>query len=204
MQLNIIKGSVTMKSNVHELTKSMDDFRIIPEEAEKTARYNDLDERQSRKLRLLSEELIGMLPELLEYGKGEFWIENDGPMFELHVSVRVENFMNIDRDKVLSVSKSGKNAAAVGIINKIRIATELMMVGYSEVAMYEGCDFYEMGVISNCMEYNRAWSLGNYMEQAKNAHEWDELEKSIIAKLADDVIVGIIGNKVEIVIKKSF
>ena len=193
-----------MKSDVHELTKSMDDFRIIPEEAEKTARYNDLDEHQAKRLRLLSEELIGMLPELLEYGKGTFWIENDGPSFELHVSVKVENFMNIDRDKILSLSKSGKNAAAVGIINKIRIATELMMIGYSEVARYEGCDFYEMGVLNNYPEYSRAWSLGSYKEQANADHQWDELEKSIIAKLADDVIVGIIGNKVEIVIKKSF
>ena len=198
------KGSARMKSNVHELTKSMDDFRVIPEEAEKVARYNDLDEHQSRRLRLLAEELIGMLPELLEYGKGTFWIENDGSMFELHVSVKVENFMNMDRDKLLSVSKSGKNAAAVGIINKIRIATELMMIGYSEVAMYEGCDFYEMGVLNYYPDYNRAWSLGSYKEQAKNAPAWDELEKSIIAKLADDVVVGIIGNKVDIVIKKSF
>ena len=33
---------------------------------------------------------------------------------------------------------------------------------------------------------------------------WDELEKSIIANLADDVIVSVKGNRVEIEIKKNF
>ena len=193
-----------MKSNVCTLTKSMDDFSIIPDEAEKTAKYNELTDKQATRLRLLSEELICMLPELLEYGTGKFWIENSGKDYELHVALEVENYFNLDRDKILSVSSSGKNAAAVGIKNKIRIAMELMMIGYAEAAQYEGVDFYEMGMMNEYMNYNKSWSLGQYMDHAKGKEKWDELEKSIIAKLADDVIVGIIGNKVDVVVKKSF
>ena len=193
-----------MRSDIYKFTKNMSDFSVILEEAEKTAVYNNLDERQARRLRLMSEELICMLPELLEYGSGEFWIENDGMEFELHVALRVENFMNLDRDKILSVSKSGKNAAAVGILNKIRIAAEVMMIGYSEVAANGGCEFYEMGVMNNYMNYTNSWSLESYREQAKGNEAWDELEKSIIANLADDVTVGIIGNNVDIVVKKNF
>ena len=37
-----------------------------------------------------------------------------------------------------------------------------------------------------------------------DSEEWDQLEKSIVAKLADDVIVGVRGKKVEIIIKKKF
>ena len=33
---------------------------------------------------------------------------------------------------------------------------------------------------------------------------WDELEKSVIAKIADDVIVGLKGKRVDIIVKKSF
>ena len=193
-----------MQSNVCNFTKNTSDFSIIPEEAEKTAVYNALDERQARRLRLMAEELICMLPELLEYGSGKFWIESDGTEFELHVALKVENFMNLDRDKILSVSKSGRNAAAVGILNKIRIATEMMMIGYSEVAMYEECDFYELGMRHNYMNYTNSWSLKDYREQTNDSVAWDELEKSIIANLADDVMVGIIGNKVDIVVKKNF
>ena len=193
-----------MRSNVCKLTKSMEDFSVIPEEAEKTAIYNNLTEKQATRLRLLTEELICMLPELLEFGSGEFWIENEGTKYELHVALKVENYFNIDRDKVLSVSKSGKNAAATGVKNKIRIAMELMMIGYAEASMYEGVDFYEMGMMSEYMNYNNAWSLNQYKHETNDKKSWDELEKSIIAKLEDDVVVGIIGNNVDIVVKKDF
>ena len=49
------------------------------------------------------------------------------------------------------------------------------------------------------------WTLSRYKDSQKNSEEpWDELEKSIIANLADDVIVSVKGNKVEIVIVKTF
>ena len=46
------------------------------------------------------------------------------------------------------------------------------------------------------------------MATAKNRKkpedEWDQLEKSIVTRLADDVIVGVRGKKAEIIIKKKF
>ena len=33
---------------------------------------------------------------------------------------------------------------------------------------------------------------------------WDELEKSIVGKLADDVVVGVKGDRIELVITKDF
>ena len=55
--------------------------------------------------------------------------------------------------------------------------------------------------------YSYAWTLNNYVSQKQESTDtaaWDELEKSIVAKLADDVIVGVRGKNVEIVIKKEF
>lgn len=194
-----------MKSDVCKLEKNMTDFQRIPSEAEKVAAYNNLDERQARRLRLLSEELIGMLPELLEYGRGEFWIENDGKRFELHVSVTPSDIIDIDEDKILSVSSSGKNAATKGIINKIRVAAQMMLMSYGESSTAYSYDFYDMGMVTGMRHYTSAWSLTNYKEQVTSRkEEWDELEKSVIANLADDVIVGITGKKVEIVVVKNF
>ena len=45
--------------------------------------------------------------------------------------------------------------------------------------------------------------MSHKQENSEN-EKWDELEKSIVAKLADDVIVGVRGKNVEIVIKKEF
>ena len=57
-----------------------------------------------------------------------------------------------------------------------------------------------------------AWTLKRYMSQVRSnqaqdeetAEAWDELEKSIVANLADDVSVKIEGSNVEIAITKAF
>ena len=45
----------------------------------------------------------------------------------------------------------------------------------------------------------------NNADNDKSSNEaWDELEKSVLAKIADEIKVGVVGDKVEIVIYKSF
>ena len=56
-----------------------------------------------------------------------------------------------------------------------------------------------------------AWSMDDYRDQLRQHHElsqggqeeWDELERSVVAKLADDVKVSIRGRDVEMVIIKK-
>lgn len=203
-------GYSLMKSNVYTFVKNADDFRNIPEEAEKVAVYNRLGKKESLRLRLLAEELICMLPQLVRYGSGEFWIENKNNDYELHTRVSPEEFVMLDREKILSVSKSGKNAASKGIINKILIAVERMVEDRAKLANEAPYDFYDMGM-TEYGDYS-AWSLMSYkncvmegyQKEVEAADKWDELEKSIIAKLSDDVIVSIINGKIDIIIKKSF
>ena len=71
-------------------------------------------------------------------------------------------------------------------------------------------------VTSGVYEQNTApkldyeWTLSRYrngldryrMEDREADAAWDELEKSVVAKLADEVKVGILGNEVEIVVFK--
>ena len=193
-----------MKTDVFELTQEKQNLENMLNEAEKAAAYSDLDKKQTIRLRLLAEELIGMLPELLDYIKGEFWIENEGKNFELHLSASLNDMFAADRDKLLSISTSGKNAAAKGVMVKVRSVFETMLVDY--VTAYNGNynTYYSMGMVSNPACYSSAWSLVQYKEAEKNEDEWDELEKSIIANLADDVVVGIKGKQIDIIVKKKF
>ena len=50
------------------------------------------------------------------------------------------------------------------------------------------------------------WSLNDYQDKARKekGEQWDELEKSIISNIADNVLVNLQGDKVEIVVKKDF
>lgn len=203
-----------MKTDVYKFERAVSDLDRITELAEKAAAYSGLAENQKLKLLLLCEELIEMLPNLLIYGKGEFWIEANGKNYEIHSSVEADDLLSsMDREEILKVSKSGKNAAAVGIMNKIKIAAEVMLANYALSKGMNGdvaydapmLDFVEMGAYYDPVGYANEWSLLTYKKKASTETEaWDELERSIIANLADDVTVGIIGGKVEIVVKKSF
>ena len=203
-----------MKTDVYTLTNNDNDFAVIPSVTEKAARYNGLEEKEIMRLRLLSEELICMLPQLLNYGSGRFWIESERREYELHVSLTPDEFVSIDREKLLSVSTDGKNAAAVGIISKICIAVEKMMSSRAKAVEDIPYDFYDMG-LSEYGDY-KAWSLMNYRNCVKTGYEryrennsainekWDELERSILVNLADDVTVGVISNRVDITVRKRF
>ena len=197
-----------MRSDIYELDTLSSDYRAIPAEAEKVAGFIGLDKKSTMRLRLLAEEMICMLPQLLIYGKGKFQIEAEGRDVELHLSVTPYDMNASDRDKIISVSKSGKNAAAVGIVGKIVNAVEIMLADRAKIEKNDPYGYFSMGLA----EYSdsTAWSLMNYRDsfdsnaQTEKQEAWDELEKSIIAKLADDVIVGVLNGKVDIIVKKKF
>ena len=202
-----------MKTDVYRFERAVSDLDSISVLAGKAAAYCGLDKQQEMRLMLLCEELIEMLPNLLLYGKGEFWIETNDKNVEIHSVVEADDLLTgEDRKEIMKVSSSGKNAAATGIMNKIRIAAEVMLANYAlsngvggDVEYdTEPLDFYDYGLTDPFAEQDM-WSLTAYKKKVKvDSDDWDELERSIIANLADDVTVGIIGGKVKITIKKNF
>ena len=62
---------------------------------------------------------------------------------------------------------------------------------------------------SSTIDFSQIWSLKQYQDGVREdageeSEEWDEFERSIIASVADDVLVGVKGNRVSIIIKKTF
>ena len=207
-----------MKSNICKLNEDLTCLKAVLAEVEKVTTYNGLADKKALRLRLLTEELCGMLPGLIENFSGKFWAENDGDDYELHVELKADD-MNIDlRDELISISKSGKNAATKGIMGKIRAVAENMLLAASDPTLQalpagEFYDYhgYNMGfgyidpAIAAQTGYVYSWSLFNYKTAVEEKEdEYAELERSIVAKLADDIIVGVRGKNVEIVVKKSF
>ena len=197
------------ENGVWEISNEKLSLQRILESAEKVAEKAKLDSRQSMHLRLLAEELVEMLPSLLAFSAGEFWIIDDGKSFELHTVLTPHEAITTERrDELLSVSFSGKNAAAKGIMAKIRLAATFMLIDYEKNAadLSLASVFFHDGMGTNPYFAIPAWTLGNYRAKAKSeqGEKWDELEKSIIANIADDVLVGVDGKKVEIIVKKSF
>ena len=84
---------------------------------------------------------------------------------------------------------------------------EAMLMGMSLGFMSMGSP---IGYTAGAESY--AWTMSRYVEELRvsaaqggeAAEAWDELEKSVVAKLADEVSVSIEGYTVEIVISKVF
>ena len=209
-----------MKSNICKLNKDLKCLEAVLAEVEKVTTYNGLEDEKALRLRLLAEELCGMLPGLVENFSGKFWAENDSDNYELHVELKAEDMSLELRDELISVSKSGKNAAAKGVMGKIRaVAETMLLVAFDPTLLppppagefYDGYGFnmgfgYIDPTIAVETGYIYSWSLYNYKAAVEENEEdaYAEIERSIVAKLADDIVVGVRGNNVEIVVKKTF
>ena len=185
-----------MKSNVCKIENGTRDLEAILKESERVAEYNGLSHKQALQLRLLCEEIDGMLPNIVDDFEGELWIDFEDGVCKVNVSVQ---FPEVNAD----------NAAAVGSVGKIRNAIEnffldedMMTAVTISTRPYRLATGYSDGV-----DYDYLWRLEEYrksVKKEKQVEAWDELEKSVIASVADDVIVGVRGKRAEIVIMKKF
>ena len=195
-----------MKSDVLILSKDTASLEALLSETKNAATHANLNKKEALRLSLLAEELVGMLPELLGFSDGIFWIENEGKKFELHVSLCPNEFLTAEkRKKLISVSSDGKNEAAVGIMAKIKLAAQFMLVDYQQGRMRIP-NIYGDVLKDGKDTASVVWSLNDYQEKARKEKGecWDELEKSIISNIADNTLVSLQNNKVDIVVKKEF
>ena len=198
-----------MKSNVCKIENGTKDLAAILKESERVAEYNGLTHKQSLQLRLLCEEVDGMLPNIIEDFAGELWIDFEDGLCKVNVSIKIPEFNSAKKEDLIGISKDKKNAAAVGVVGKIRNAIENFFLDENSMSVYDSsaASFHLSTGYSEGVDYSYLWSLEQYRKLLKpeeQTEEWDELEKSVIASVADDVIVGIKGKQADIIIVKKF
>lgn len=185
--------------------------------AENFAKTVELSTRNSIHLRLLTEEVLGMVRAIAGEFKAVFWLEGDAK--ECRILLKADTLMDsTKRKELISASSSGKNEAAKGIMGKIRELVEVGMENFDELGqlqMQYGVNpmaYGSMGLDNEAMSQAMlTWSLKQYRESlAEDSTEeyyeeaWDELEKSVVANLADDVRVGIRNDKLNLTVIKKF
>ena len=198
-----------MKSNVCKIEKGNRDLAAILKESEHVAAYNGLSHKQTLQLRLLCEELDGMLPYIIDEFEGDLWIECENGVCKVNVSIKIPDFNAGKKEELIDIAKNKKNAAAVGIVGKIRNAIEDFFLNEEALGAFDVAPgmFHLATGYSEGIDYSYLWTLEQYrctVKQEEHEDEWDELEKSVIASVADDVIVGIKGKQADIVIVKNF
>lgn len=187
-------------------------------EAERFCAYQQMSGKEARRMRLLAEETILMLKEVAMHFSGEFWLESEGEKCSLIVDVRTL-MTDGNRQELLGVSTSGKNLLRKGVMGKIGAFFDL---GLSQSAYLPGsAGVLDYGVLSSELAYaadpttvgGLMWSLQIYRDrinaeadrsgEPEVSEAWDELQRSIIANLADDVQVGIRGGRVKMIVSRT-
>ncbi len=192
-----------MKSEVIVVSSKGKGMDTALAQADKFAEQMGLSHRESLQMRLLVEEVMSMMRSIIGQLEGKFWIEMDNSEYKLYLQSRT--LMDSEqRAMLLSASSSGKNEAHRGIMGTLRAFFEPMPIDNSPA--------YLAGtVLPGNEKGDLNWSLEAYrerLEKRKDASEeaqdaWDELEKSVVPHIADNVVISIRGYDVELMISKK-
>ena len=161
-------------------------------------------------LRLLTEEMAGMMKSITGATDGCFWIDEENNEYSLHLQVQTR-LSSDKREKLLAASTTGKNESARGLMGRLRDffdwGTDEDFEAFSSPLLLP--DMLEQST-SPTLDWE--WSMARYeralytrVEQndfsAKEA--WDELEQSVVKNVADDWKVAIRSGCVEMIIIKK-
>ena len=175
-----------MKSDIINIDSLGNGFAGAVEETAKVAAYAQLDEQETRYLKLITEEILSLLRSVTGEIKANFGIENEGKSFQIHVSTTttLDDFVRSD---LLSSATSGKNEFAKGFFGAIR-------------DMIDQAFTPEGNRGDNISSDEEADLAGREFKDA----DWDGYERSVLRHLADNVKIGIRGNRVEAIVYKKF
>ena len=190
------------KSNEIHLISNGDDISDVLNEAAEFSKSINLSNKDTLRVRLLTEETMGMIKTLT--GEVELKLSFIAQPDECIICVETDTEMSaLKKDDLLSVSSSGENVLAKGIMGKIRDVFEtafLMPLGddFSDYAPASLMDGMTMNMYSGHLMDVVYWNLESYKSNVKadkdspdQVDRWDELEKSIVSNIASDVQVGI-------------
>ena len=192
-----------MMTDIITINKYANNLKAVLKQVDAVAAYKALSPKQALQLRLLAEETMAMVRAITGNVNGEFWIEDHDGVYELHLKADTLT-TEAEREQLISASTTGKNEATRSFMGKVRAFFQpaadypVFDYGFTEGAPRTyGCDEWSMQVY---LEQLKPY-LAQNEPRAKEA--WDELEKSVVAHVADDVKVSILGRTVEMTILKK-
>ena len=200
-----------MKSDVIHVTNTGEGVAEAVKQTELVSAFKSLSKKDSIHLILLTEEMMGMMKALTGKQEADFWIDDENSTFKLHL--KAETPMNTEmRKNLLSASTSGENIAAKGVMGKIRDLfnrlvepTEASVPSEYATGWSSGMSTAEAAAVAKSYSTvsMNVWSLNRYKASQESGEKWDELEKSIIANIADEVEIGITEGTVEMIVYKK-
>lgn len=186
-----VNGNIRRNSEVNEILQAFADQAGITG-------------RDFRHMNLLTEETLGMAHQLLKDFDGEIWIETTPAGYDIILEADVHG---ADEDSASTPD------APPGFMAKIAEMLNCAYMFESICEMPESLavtlpDYLSYGIreTGDAPVWTGKWSLSAYRYNLLNHPgskvNLDELEKSIVGSLADEVTIGIQGHRIRLVISK--
>ena len=153
---------------------------------------------------LLTEETMGMASQLLKDFEGEIWLEGTPIGYDIILEADVHSDR---RDVVPTANKEGFMAKIAEMLNCSFMFENAQELPEDVAQMLPDYMSYGSKADKQSPVWAGTWCLSAYrdnLEQRRADEEkgiaLDELEKSIVAQLADEVMIGIHGRRIRMVI----
>lgn len=184
-------------------------------ESEAFSAYAGLNAHDAMHMRLLTEEMLCIVRGILDDFKAEFWIESERREDGIFCTIRLKAFISVDEeqeDKLIAVSTTKYNEDAKGFVGKIRqfirFSTQTMVQSNPDQLLSQNI-WYSMGLANGTGESTAMmmWSYQKYRENIADKperQETDDLERSIVTKIADEIRVGFRSGQTTIIVEKFF
>ena len=196
-----------MRSDIIHVHADGDGIKEALAQAEAVAAYKKLPPENEQALRELTEEMMDLLQGLTGEVEADFYIEDENGEYRLHL----DSYTEMDPEKrarLIEATTAGKDAAAVGVLGKLRSLLERSFASPDK----ELPPFYTLGLAGGSMDpgasSSTAWSLARYKDAVRedeaNMEALAELEHAALTRNADEVKIGIKGRNVEMTVVKKF
>jgi len=210
-----------MQTDKVRLSGDHEGRREALKQVEKFSAYLDLSKKETMRIQLLAEETLGMVETIAGSFVADFYLEStEDSKCRIHLMARTE-MDSQKKQELIAASSKKQNSARKGFMGKIRDIIENGLYSVDEVGalqteygggslMYANMGMMDPEMLS-AQSAVYAWSLKHYKDSLERepgkkeevSEAWDELEKSIVASIADDVSVSVRGDMVELTIEKK-
>ncbi|MBO4904170.1 MAG: mechanosensitive ion channel family protein [Lachnospiraceae bacterium] len=174
----------TFRTDTYRLYDTKEPIARVITATEQFGSRLKLDQKYVMQLQLISEELIGIVRNIITDAKATFWIEGTGLLCRIHLLLPT-SVESAEYQKLISLSTTGKNEAASNISGKI---WQMTMNGLLQKKDGEG---------KKGRSYT--WSLREY----ESTGDTSLLGESILSSMANDVKVKVTKASVELIVIKK-
>ncbi|MCR4883312.1 MAG: DUF2974 domain-containing protein [Clostridiales bacterium] len=169
------------QSDLIQIDNQGNGFPDALKETMRTAAFVGLNQKNSLRLELFTEEMMSMMQTIAGDVNGTFHIEKEGPRFDLNLTVKTV-LDRKQRDLLIASTSSRKNDITKSFLGRLRDAFEQAMASDKE------------NVFLDLSQDSKDTSL----------KDWDRYEQSVLLRLADSVRIAIRGGLVSMTVTKVF